>query len=89
MKLGSVNIPDNPKPLPPGTVACEYCGLLQEQETGTEPGESNDMGWWCLECINKGRRRTKAQMKWELFATDYPQFALELKRLRKQADKCK
>lgn len=84
-----MNISDTPRPLPPGTVACEYCGLLQEQADGIEPGAFNDMGWWCRDCINRGHRRTEAQMEWELFASDYPQFALELKRLRKQLSTCK
>jgi len=64
-------------------VACEMCGLLREQADGIEDGAFNDAGWWCSRCVSRGYRRTQAQMDWAWFACDYPQFAAELKRLRK------
>lgn len=64
--------------------ACAYCGLLRIQDTGVEPGAYNDNGFWCADCIMRGRKRTKAQDEWAAFARDYPQFATELLRLRKQ-----
>ena len=65
--------------------ACCGCDLCREQGDHIEDGDWNDMGWWCRTCINRGVRRTNAQIDWEAFAQDYPQFAAELKRLRKLA----
>ena len=70
---------------PKDKTTCEYCNVYREQPYGIEPGATTDTGWWCQVCIGRGHRRTNAQIEWMLFAEDYPQFALELKRLRKQA----
>lgn len=68
---------------PTDKTTCQYCEVFREQPNEVISGQTNDVGWWCDGCVNKGRRRTQAQIDWMLFAEDYPQFALELKRLRK------
>lgn len=79
--------------LPPGTVACQNCDLLQLQPPDSsapslQDGEFTDQGWFCRACVDAGMKMTRiewdAYWEWQAFEDDYPAFSAELKRLREE-----